>query len=151
MEPPRGMYPARLDDKGRLKLPVAFQQYFLALREKQLFVTSLDGRTASIYPLAVWRETEKALMSKPELARQAKNVLFTAADLGSETAMDPQGRILFSPELRRELKIENTTVRVHATRGRFEVLSDAVYAERKKKAAESAEADLEALEGAGLV
>lgn len=145
------MYPARLDDKGRLKLPVSFQQYFLVLREKQLFVTSLDGRTASIYPLATWRQTEKALASNPAVAKAARNVAFTAADLGSETAMDGQGRIQFSPELRRALGIENSTVRIHATRGKFEVLSDAVYEERKRKAAESAEADIEALEAAGLI
>ena len=28
VEPPRGMYPARVDDKGRLKLPVGFQDFF---------------------------------------------------------------------------------------------------------------------------
>lgn len=145
------MYPARLDEKGRLKLPVSFQQFFLALREKQLFVTSLDRRTGSIYPLEVWRETEKSLASKPELAKAAKNIAFTAADLGSLAEMDSQGRILFSPELRRELGIENAPVRIHFTKGRFEVLSDAVYEERKRKAAESAEADIEAAEAAGLI
>jgi MraZ protein len=55
VEPPRGMYPARLDDKGRVKLPTSFQQFFGALREKKLFVTSLDRRIAQIYPMVVWR------------------------------------------------------------------------------------------------
>ena len=40
LEPPRGIYPARLDDKGRLKLPVQFQQYLAAFPEKKLFVAS---------------------------------------------------------------------------------------------------------------
>lgn len=151
LEPPRGMYPARLDDKGRLKLPVSFQSYFTALRDRQLFVTSFDRLTAIIFPIEVWRKTENELNSKPELARQARNVLFTAADLGSETTMDGQGRILFSPELRRELGIENASVRIVATRGRFEVLSDTVYEERKRRAMESAQSDMEALEGAGVL
>ena len=43
-EPPNGMYPARVDDKGRLKLPVGFQEYISGLPEKKLFVTSLDRR-----------------------------------------------------------------------------------------------------------
>lgn len=57
-EPPRGTYPARLDDRGRLKLPASFQQYFSALPEQKLFVTSLDRRIAEIYPIAAWRENE---------------------------------------------------------------------------------------------
>jgi DNA-binding transcriptional regulator/RsmH inhibitor MraZ len=151
IEPPRGMYPARLDEKGRLKLPVSFQHFFIAMRDKSLYVTSLDRRTASVYPLAVWRETEKAMASRPDLARHARNVAFTASDLGSLAEMDGQGRIQFSPELRRELGIENAPVRIHFNRGRFDVLSDAVYEERKRKAAEGVEADMEALEAAGLI
>src|SRR5579859_4387147 len=103
VEPPRGMYPARLDEKGRVKLPAAFQQYFAALREKTLFVTSLDRRIAQIYPMAVWRDNEKVLSENREHTRAAKAVAFNASDLGAETEMDSQGRILFSPELRREL------------------------------------------------
>jgi len=144
------MYPGRLDEKGRVKLSVAFQQYFAALREKKLFVTSLDRRIAQIYPMAVWRENEKFFDSYRENPRIARNVAFNAADLGAETEMDGQGRILFSPELRRELKIENAPVRLYAYRGRIEVLSEAIYEERKRQAAETAQADLETLEAAGL-
>jgi MraZ protein len=144
------MYPGRLDDKGRCKLPVAFQQYFSALRERKLFVTSLDRRIAKIYPMAVWRENEKIFETYRENPRAARNVAFNAADLGAESEMDGQGRILFSPELRRELGIENSPVRLLAYRGHIEVLSEAIYEERKKQAAETALADAEALEAAGL-
>jgi hypothetical protein len=53
------MYPARVDDKGRLKLPVGFQQYFAGLAEKKLFVTSLDRKTGCIYPIEKWRENKR--------------------------------------------------------------------------------------------
>jgi len=150
IEPPRGMYPARLDDKGRVKLPAAFQQYFTALREKTLFVTSLDRRIAQIYPIAVWRENEKFFDTYREDPRVARNVAFNAADLGAETEMDGQGRILFSPELRRELGIENAPVRLFAYRGRLEVLSEKIYEERKQQASQTAADDLSKLEAAGL-
>ncbi len=55
------MYPGRVDDKGRLKLPVGFQQYIAGLPEKKLFVTSLDRRIGQIYPIANWRENKKFL------------------------------------------------------------------------------------------
>lgn len=149
-EPPRGMYPGRLDDKGRVKLPTAFQQYFSALREKTLFVTSLDRRIAQIYPLPVWRENEKFFEQYKEDPRLARSVAFNAADLGSETEMDGQGRVLFSPELRRELGIENAPVRLFHYRGHIEVLSEKIYEERKALAANLAEDDFKKLEAAGL-
>lgn len=150
VEPPRGMYPARLDDKGRVKLPAAFLQFFGALREKKLFVTSLDRRIAQIYPIAVWRENEKFFDAYRDDPRIARNVAFNAADLGAESEMDAQGRILFSPELRRELGIENQSVRLFAYKGRIEVLSEKLYEERKREAAQTAADDLAKLEAAGL-
>ena len=150
VEPPRGMYPARLDDKGRLKLPAGFQQFFAALREKKLFVTSLDRRIAQIYPMAAWRENEKFFDSYREDPRIARNIAFNAADLGSESEMDAQGRILFSPELRRELGIENQPVKLFAYKSRIEVLSEKLYEERKREAAQTAADDVSKLEAAGL-
>lgn len=150
VEPPRGMYPARLDDKGRVKLPASFQQFFAALREKKLFVTSLDRRIAQIYPMAVWRENEKFFDGYRDDPRIARNVAFNAADLGSESEMDAQGRVLFSPELRRELGIENQPVKLFAYRGRIEVLSEKLYEERKREAAQTAADDVAKLEAAGL-
>ena len=143
------MYPGRLDDKGRIKLPAKFQQYFAALREKTLFVTSLDRRIAQIYPIAVWRENEKTL-EKHENSRVARSVAFNAADLGAETDMDAQGRVLFSPELRRELEIENAPVRLFGYRGHVEVMSEKIYEQRRAQAAQLSEEDFEKLEAAGL-
>src|SRR5579864_2013777 len=100
------MYPARLDDKGRMKLPSVFQEYFqtlASLGEKKLFVTSLDRRIAQIYPPGVWRQNEQFFDNYLEDPELAEKVAFNAADLGSEAEMDSQGRIVFSTELRREL------------------------------------------------
>jgi len=95
VEPPRGMYSSRLDDKGRAKMPVTFQQFFAALREKKLFVTSLDRRVAQIYPMAVWRQNERFFDNYRDDPRLARNVAFNAADLGAEAEMDAQGRFCF--------------------------------------------------------
>jgi hypothetical protein len=58
---------------------------------------------------------------------------------------------LFPPELRRELGIENSTVRMFANKGRIEIYSEAVYQEWRKLAAEESQQALEELEGAGLL
>src|SRR5437879_2093821 len=144
------MYPARLDEKGRVKVPAAFQQDFGNLAERKLFVTSLDRRIAQIYPMSVWRQNEKFFEEFREEPDVAEKVAFNAADLGSETEMDGQGRILFSPELRRELGLENSAVRLHAYKGRIEVLSETIYEARKQAASQTASEDVKRLEKAGL-
>ncbi len=150
-EPPNGMYPARVDDKGRLKLPVGFQEYFAGLPEKKLFVTSLDRRIGQIYPIANWREAKKFLYGQTENSKPARRIAFSAQDLGADSEMDNQGRVLLPPEMRRELGIENQSVRLFHYKGRIEILSETIYQERKREAAGSAESDLETLEGAGLL
>jgi DNA-binding transcriptional regulator/RsmH inhibitor MraZ len=144
------MYPGRLDEKGRIKMPVPFQQYFAALPEKKLFVTSLDRRIAQIYPMEVWRQNEKFFDTYRDNPKLAKKIAFNAADLGIEAEMDGQGRITFPPELRRELGMEDQTVRLFAYRGRIEVLSEKIYEERKREAIEAGPEDVETLEAAGL-
>ena len=150
VELPRGRYPARLDDKGRLKLPAQFHQFFGSLSEKKLFVTSLDRRTAQIYPISVWRENEKFFDSYRGNPKAVRNRLFTAHDLGSEAEPDAQGRITFNPELRRELDLENTPLHLYAERGHVLVLTEALYQERRRAAEVSVEDEIEDLERAGL-
>ena len=63
----RGNSPATVDDKGRLKLPSSFKAELetfaqgegdRGLREGagalRHYLTSLDGRSARLYPLPVW-------------------------------------------------------------------------------------------------
>jgi len=150
-EPPNGMYPARVDDKGRLKLPVGFQNFVSGLPEKKLFVTSLDRRIGQIYPIRIWRENKDFLYEYRDNPKAAKRISFNAQDLGADSEMDNQGRVLLPPEMRRELGIENQNVRLFAYKGRIQILSEAIYEEQKKQAAASAEEDLDTLEGAGLL
>src|SRR3979411_853502 len=128
------MYPARVDAKVRLKLPVGFQQFFLGLPEKKLFVTSLDRRIGQIYPIANWRETKKFLYGQTDNSQPARRIAFNAQDLGADSEMDSQGRVLLPPEMRRELGIENQSVRLFHYKSRIEILSETVYQERNVRA-----------------
>jgi len=144
------MYPSRLDDKGRMKMPAAFQQYFSALPEKKLFVTSLDRHIAQIYPMEVWRQNEKFFENYRENPALARKIAFNAADLGVEAEMDAQGRITVPPELRRELALEDQTLRLYAFKGHIEILSERLYEERKREAMSADPKDVETLVAAGL-
>jgi MraZ protein len=150
IEPPRGMYPARMDDRGRIKVPAAFKEYLEKFEDKRLFVTSLDRRIAQVYPIVFWKQTEKFLETFSEDPEAAENLAFNAADLGAETEMDAQGRILFSTELRRELALEDQPVHLYAFGGHIEVLSETIYEERKRAATVKPVADRAKLRQAGM-
>lgn len=149
-ELPRGRYPGRLDDKGRLKLPAAFQQFFNSLPEKKLFLTSLDRSIAQLYPIAEWRENERFFSSFRANPNAAKNIAFNASDLGADVEMDGQGRITVHPDLRRELGMEGQELHLMPYKGRVDILTEARYQERKRRATERTTEDLETLEMAGL-
>ena len=128
-EIPLGMYVARVDEKGRIKLPVDFQKYFGELGEKEFFITSLDARIGSIYTLPLWRYNLRVLAECTEETEAADAIGFLADDLGGQAEMDSQGRLLVPAELRRELEMENQAVRLRAAGERVDILSDKVYGE----------------------
>jgi len=139
-----------MDDRGRVKVPAPFKEYLEKFEDKRLFVTSLDGHIAQVYPIIFWKQTENFLETFSEEPEAADNVAFTANDLGAETEMDGQGRILFSTELRRKLGLEDQPVHLYMFGGHIEVLSPVVYEERRRAAAEKPAADLAKLRRAGM-
>lgn len=128
------MYTARMDEKGRIKLPVDFQTFFGAFPEKKLFVTSLDGVIGQIYPISVWRKNYKLLSESEEDPDAVSDILFNAQDLGAEAEMDSSGRITVCPQMREELSLAGQELHLLAVKGHVDVLSHAVYEERKRTA-----------------
>ncbi|MFN0171991.1 MAG: hypothetical protein ACKV22_36765 [Bryobacteraceae bacterium] len=151
LDAPNGMFNASVDRKGRLKLPVLFQRYLRGFGEQKLFVTSLDRKVGHIYTAGVWKMNRQMASGTGVDAKAAQRLLFTANDLGEDVAMDGEGRILLPTNMRRELKLEDGPVRVYVNRGRIEILSEAVYEERRRVASESSEEDLASLESAGFL
>jgi transcriptional regulator MraZ len=148
---PCGMFNGRLDEKGRLKLPVAFQEFLTTFAGGRFFVTSIDRTTAQIYPISLWRENEKTLREYRADPKVSKTVLFNAQDLGADAEIDGQGRITFNPELRRALDMEGHGLRLYWNKGHVLVLTDAVYEARKRAAVAEAVAAVEKMEEAGLL
>lgn len=150
VEPPRGMFPGRLDANGRLKLPAAFQQYFGGLAERKLFVTSLEGRIAQIYPIAAWRQNETFFEGYQENPEVAENVSFMANDLGADAEPDSQGRVTFPAKLRKALDLDNTELHIYSYRGHVVVMTEAAYQESRERSSRAARENVKILERAGL-
>lgn len=148
--PPRGFFSARVDEKGRLKLPAAIAQYLASLGEQKVFITTLDRSTARIYPISIWQETEKMLEEPGEDVGDRDDISMVAYHFGADSDIDPQGRVLVPTELRRELRFENGQVHLRCFKQRIEVIGDESYQGRLSKALDGVEAKVKGLERKGL-
>ncbi len=101
----RGNAPAKIDAKGRLKIPSAFRGYFLDSWGSDFYVTSITGQSARVYPLLVWQEIEERLAQIPSFNSAKKKFLDRTNFYGQETAMDKQGRIALPTELRKSAEM----------------------------------------------
>ncbi len=107
----RGHATARVDDKGRLKIPAEFLDPFVGLcgTDRRTFVTSLDGRMVVVYPLPVWEEHEAKLAAMPGTHPLVVKYLRTVSYWGKETPVDGAGRILIHPLLRQNARLDGET------------------------------------------
>lgn len=127
VDSPRGTYPAKVDEKGRLKLPTDFVGYLNALQAKKLFITTLDESTCKMYTTPVWNANLKRLNAAQDKAT-ARQTLFLANHWGRDAEVDPDsGRVLLPAELRRKLGLENAQVFLAANDGVLNVYSEAQY------------------------
>ena len=96
----RGNAPARIDDKGRLKVPGDFRTPIEANYGRELFVTSLSGEFVRIYPMPVWLEIEEKLGTMPSTHPARLRFLDRVSYFGQVSELDVQGRVLIPVRLR---------------------------------------------------
>jgi len=101
----RGSAPARLDEKGRLKVPNLFRQQIEEAFGHDLFVTSLHGRNFPLYPLPIWRALEEKLAELPAIHRAKNKFLERVNFYGQDAVIDAQGRVLVPQILRDAAKL----------------------------------------------
>ena len=95
----RGNYAAKIDDKGRLKIPNAFRS-LVEGHGTELFVTSLTGEYVRIYPMPVWSALEEKLSRVPTTNPARLKFLDRVNYFGQTAEFDGQGRVLIHPRLR---------------------------------------------------
>jgi MraZ protein len=95
----RGNYPAKVDEKGRVKIPAA---YLETLREygNKFYVTSENGDYVRVYPMKIWSEIEEKLARLSSHNRTKQKFLTRTNYYGQVVELDGQGRILIPGILR---------------------------------------------------
>jgi MraZ protein len=116
---------AKLDDRGRLKMPAEFKSFI----EKKygstfnaFYITSREGKDAEIYPMPEWHQ-HMAKVFKMPVSHPVRIKLMESYTLyGDRAEMDSQGRLLFPEELRNEGFV-NVDVKVSGDNTRLRVKS----------------------------
>jgi len=156
VQPPLGLYQARVDDKGRLKVPADIQRYLTEIfavegSEPRVFITSLDLHIARLYTIPRWNETANSLSSELEDRETAEDVLFLAKDVGGMSEIDSQSRVLMPAELRKSLDLESQPVWLDCERDSIAVLTKTVYEEKQRRSRENALEKLNRMKQKGRV
>ena len=96
----RGNVPARIDEKGRLKVPNTYRALLESKYGRELFLTSLSGEFVRIYPMPVWLEIERKLTEMPSTHPSRVRFLDRVNYFGQVGELDAQGRIVMPVRLR---------------------------------------------------
>jgi len=95
----RGNSRAKVDQKGRLKIPASFLADLKALGN-EFYVTSESGDFVRVYPMQVWSEIEERLARLSSHNKTKQKFLTRANYFGQAVTMDRQGRVLIPAVLR---------------------------------------------------
>ena len=84
----RGNLPAKIDEKGRIKIPADFRKFIDEKYGPDLYVTSLTANNVLIYPLSEWEEIEAKLMAPPKMKPEKVKFLRNTNYYGQLIQMD---------------------------------------------------------------
>ena len=144
----RGNHPARVDDKGRLKLPAEFKRRLDEAYGPQFYITSRDGKRAEIYPIREWEKVEAKLATIPSMNPAKKKFLDVTNYYGQMAELDAAGRLLL-PQILRESARVTAEVVVLGTQTYLEVVNHDDF-KAALEAEPLSEADMAALADLGL-
>jgi MraZ protein len=95
-----GHSPAKIDEKGRLKVPASFRKIIEERYGADCFITSTDGQRALVYPLSVWFDFQSRLAKVPTTSQAKAKLLERVNYFGQVASIDAQGRVLVPAVLR---------------------------------------------------
>lgn len=106
----RGSALAKVDEKGRLKVPAAFRAAIESTFGAEFFVTSLRGDSVRIYPLEVWTRVEERIARVSSMNPAVMRFKNAVNYFGQTGTMDGQGRLLIHPHLRERANVSGEVV-----------------------------------------
>lgn len=128
----RGSAAARVEDKGRLKIPTVFRAVIQDQHGPDVFITSLMGDCVRIYPMPVWLEIERKLLEMPSGHPARGKFLDRVNYYGATGELDSQGRIVIPPHLRESASMAGD-VRVFGRLDHIEVWNEERFVQKLQR------------------
>jgi transcriptional regulator MraZ len=144
----RGSALAKVDDKGRLKVPASFRAAIEAKFGPEFFVTSLRGESVRIYPMESWVRIEERMARVSSMNPAVMRFKNAVNYFGQTSTIDGQGRLLIHPLLRDRAGVRGEVV-VLGQQDVLEVWNRSAFEERLN-AEPLTDADLGALSDLGI-
>ena len=109
----RGTHEAKVDEKGRLKVPADFMKLVLDKHYgSKCFITSRDGRVVEIWPMPEWEREEEKKAALPEDDPAKLAWMEIVYGLGGEAEIDKQDRLMLPKKIREKFALVNEEVDV---------------------------------------
>ena len=135
----RGRYEHTVDAKGRLSIPSKFREILVTNYDERIILTNFDNCLWG-YPVREWKIVEEKVAALPQFKPEVKSLQRFFISAASECPVDPNGRIIIPPTLRRYAALMQDVVLVGMTK-RIEIWAR----ERWQKVFEQAEKDLNSI------
>jgi len=102
----RGGDQAKIDNKGRLKIPAQHRQTLFKDYGPEVFMTIIRDKELTIYPLKIWEATEQKLLTMPDSLAEKHTFLTVVNFFGAAKTVDEQGRLLIPPHIREKAALQ---------------------------------------------
>lgn len=96
----RGNHQAKVDDKFRLKMPAEFKRRVDEVYGPLFYITSLDGRSAQVYPMKEWEAIEAKIVQLEPTDEEREQFQKVTSYYGQTAELDQQGRLVLPQVLR---------------------------------------------------
>lgn len=107
----RGSYDVKIDDRGRIKIPVKFIHVFDSGYGRDIFLTSLNGDHVILYPMKIWEEMELKIENVGVWNPDIDDFMSRLSYWGAESEIDLKGRVLIPTDLRKQSQL-NGSIRI---------------------------------------
>jgi len=116
-----GIHSLNLDSKGRIAIPSCYREKLLEVCGGRVVTTgNNDQRCLLLFAKPHWEEFNAFLLGLPPFDRETRELHRIFLGHAFDGQMDPQGRLLINPELRKFANLEKEVVIVGVGR-KFEI------------------------------
>jgi len=107
----RGTQEAKVDEKGRLKLPADFMKLVVEKNYgSQFFITSRDGKVTEVWPMAEWEKEEEKKAAFPEDDEAKTTWMRIVNYFGAVVEIDKQDRLMLPRKIRERFGLVSVEV-----------------------------------------